>query len=148
MKLLVLALIAACALGLKTSLVLHPKLHKSSLFAASGGVLDKMSMLNAEMLAVKEAKVTDGGKVASLPRVKKEIMKEKPAVLARLLERDGCISIPKVMAHESCDALLAFINSENDKLRTMIKEKGSSGKSLLVNTHTHTYTHIYIYINK
>ena len=72
-----------------------------------------------------QAKVTDTAQVKALPRCKKEIMQEKPAVLAKLLERDGCISIPKVLSHDTCDKLLAYVNTENERLQTLIKSKDS-----------------------
>ncbi len=85
--------------------------------------MDKLSMLNAEILAVKEAKVTDS-KLKPLPRCKQDIMNAKPAVLGRLLERDGCISIPNVLSHKTCDSLLSYINSENERLKELIKGSG------------------------
>ena len=87
----------------------------------AGSIIDIMTAKNAEMLALKEEKVTDSSK--QLGRASKEIVQEKASTLGRLLEREGCISVPGVVSEATCDNLLAFINSENERLTTLVNTK-------------------------
>ena len=94
----------------------------SSLRAVNaGGVIDQLTARNAEMLAVKEMQMTDSSK--QLGRASLEIVKERSSTLARLLEREGCVSIPGVVSRETCDALSEYINKENERLTKVVNEK-------------------------
>ena len=76
-----------------------------------GDVMDKISMANAEMLALREEKSFQP--VKPLLRCSQEKMVEKPALLGGLLEREGAISIPNVLSAATCDTVLEYINAEN-----------------------------------
>ena len=94
-----------------------------------GLAMDKLAAANAEALARKEGSQLLGkatGGIKALLRCKLETMKDKPAVLARLLEREGCVSLVKVISDETADELRAFINEESDRVKKEV-EKGSIG---------------------
>ena len=88
--------------------------------------MDKIAAANAEALAKKEGSQILGkttGGIKPLLRCKLETMKEKPAVLGRLLEREGCVSLVKVISDETVDELRTFINEESDRIKDEV-EKG------------------------
>ena len=102
----------------------------SPLYAVNaGGVIDQLTARNAEMLAIKEKQMTDSTK--QLGRASLDIAKERSATLARLLEREGCVSVPSVVSHETCDALSVYINAENERLTAIVNEKSGVDQQFL-----------------
>ena len=103
---------------------------RPTLFAVNAGsIVDIMTAKNAEMLALKEAKVTDSSK--QLGRASKEIVQEKATTLGRLLEREGCVSVSSVVSESTCDKLLAFINTENERLTALVNTKSGVDQQFL-----------------
>jgi hypothetical protein len=84
--------------------------------------MDKLSMANAEMMALREEKAF--GQIKPLLRCSVQKMTEKPTALGGLLEREGCISISNVLSSDTCDLLRRYIDEEN----TRSKEEVTSGK--------------------
>jgi len=87
--------------------------------------MDKLAAANAEALARKEGSQILGkttGGIKPLLRCKLDTMKEKPAVLGRLLEREGCISLVKVISDEMVNELRTFINEESDRIKQEVTE--------------------------
>ena len=104
---------------------------RPTLFAVNAGsIVDIMTAKNAEMLALKEAKVTDSSK--QLGRASKEIVQEKATTLGRLLEREGCVSVSSVVSESTCDKLLAFINTENERQDSTCQHQKRGGSAILV----------------
>lgn len=89
----------------------------------NNGMLGAISQLNAQMVAAKEAELTDDSK--GLPRCNRELMEEKPAILAKLLVREGCLGVPGVLSHETCDRLRSYITDENARLRNLVTDLSS-----------------------
>jgi len=90
-----------------------------------GLAMDKLAAANAEALARKEGQQILGketGGVKALLRCKLDIMKDKPAVLGRLLEREGCVSLVKVISDDTADELRAFINDESDRVKKEVEQ--------------------------
>ena len=87
----------------------------------AGNLMEKLTAKNAEMLAVKEMKATTSP--TALGRASLEIVSSKSSTLARLLEREGCVSVPGVLSHKTCDALMQYINDENINLTRVVNEK-------------------------
>lgn len=79
--------------------------------------LESLAATNAEILAIKEQNwilgVKTGG-VKSVTRCPINVMKSKASSLAKLLERDGVVSIPNVLSSETADEYIAYINEENE----------------------------------
>ena len=106
MKLVFLFLFLVCSLAGLEGLVFN-----ALNMGMGGDVMDKISMANAEMLALREEKSFQP--VKALLRCSREKMMEKPSLLGGLLEREGAISIPNVLSTATCDKVLAYINAEN-----------------------------------
>ena len=86
--------------------------------------MDKLAAANAEALARKEGSQilgkTSGG-IKPLLRCKLDTMREKPAVLGRLLEREGCLSLVKVISDETVNELRTYINEESDRIKEEVE---------------------------
>ena len=86
-------------------------------------IMDKLAAINVELLAKKEEKNILGkktGGIKPLVRCPLVTVNNKPTVVGKLLERDGCISIPNVLSHETADLLSQFINDELDRSKADI----------------------------
>lgn len=87
--------------------------------------LDKLAAINAENLAIKEQNEILGrstGGVKPLTKCSVKVMQSKPAALAKLLQRDGAVSVTNVLSEGSADALLGFINTDNEACKREILE--------------------------
>ena len=106
------------------------RMRRTSLHAVNAGsVIDIMTAKNAEVLAVKEGRVTDSSK--QLGRASKQVVQEKASTLGRLLEREGCVSVSGVVSEATCDKLLSFINGENERLTALINTKSGVDQQFL-----------------
>lgn len=79
--------------------------------------MDKIAAANAERLARKEGEEILGyktGGVKVLTRCSIPTMESKPSAVAKLLVRDGCLSIPSVLSSSTIDSLLPYISTELD----------------------------------
>ena len=89
--------------------------------------LEKLAATNAELLAIKEQNEILGkatGGIKPLTRCPLTLVNSKAATVGKLLERDGCLSVPNVLSIDSCDELLKYINELSDTA----KREVSSGK--------------------
>ena len=89
--------------------------------------LEKLAATNAELLAIKEQNEILGkatGGIKPLTRCPLTLVKSKAATVGKLLERDGCLSVPSVLSTDSCDELLKYINELSDSA----KDEVSLGK--------------------
>ena len=82
-------------------------------------LLSKIEAMNAEALAVREAKASQQAKILS--KVPHNILRDKSETLSKLLKREGVISIPNVLTPETCGTMKDFINRENDRLSDIVE---------------------------
>eukprot|EP01041_Mallomonas_annulata_P010739 gene10739-22436_t len=85
--------------------------------------MEKLAAVNAELLAKREGAEMIGvktGGVKPVIRCPLKLLNEKPAVLGKLLEREGCIGVPNVLSSETVDELLAYVNNENEQAKQAV----------------------------
>mmetsp|Transcript_9725 Transcript_9725/g.16064 ORF Transcript_9725/g.16064 Transcript_9725/m.16064 type:complete len:196 (+) Transcript_9725:187-774(+) len=102
---------------------------QSSYYSTALGAFDvgmeKLSAVNAELLAKKEGKELVGvktGGVQPLTRCPKKIVHAKPETVNKLLEREGCLSIPAILSADTADLLLDYVNIENERAKREVEE--------------------------
>lgn len=79
--------------------------------------LESLAAVNAELLAIKEQNEIIGIKTGGIKQVTRcpiNVMKNKASTVAKLLERDGVISIPNVLSPSTSTEYLKYINQENE----------------------------------
>jgi len=87
------------------------------------GFMDKIAAVNAQNVAIREERELLGkstGGLSSLTKVPRATMEAKGAVVGRLLELEGCISVANVLSPASCDALLDYINSLVEESKQLV----------------------------
>lgn len=97
---------------------LKSKTIKQSKLFSTVSYLEGINALNAEILATYEQNNLLGrktGGIQSLIRVPKHLLTNQTSGVVKLLTRDGCLSIPKVLSSETCDQLKDFIHTELQK---------------------------------
>ena len=103
--------VAATATRLRAAPVANPGATSSQT-----GFLANLAAKNAEGLARKEGK-TLIKEVGRLPVCPRATLEAKPAVLAKLLEREGCVGVPEAISADTAATLRSFIEAERDNAR-------------------------------
>ena len=87
-----------------------------------GSVFDTMAAMNAENLAKKEGKSLVGKELGlkKLTMCSTKLMQEKGPVLAKLIEREGCVGLPDALTAETCGALKAWIDGESERAKAEV----------------------------
>lgn len=87
--------------------------------------MEKLSAINAELLAKREGAELVGiktGGVDLMVNCPLKLINTKASAAAKLLERDGCISVPNILSSTTADRLLDYINEENERAKAEVLE--------------------------
>ncbi|KAJ1380523.1 hypothetical protein B484DRAFT_32866, partial [Ochromonadaceae sp. CCMP2298] len=119
---LALALVALMAFSVDAFRTSHTRNWRTSLLLMNP--IEKLAAVNAELLAKKEGAELVGvktGGVQPMTRCPKKLIDSKPATVAALLQREGCLSVPGVLSGATADALLAWVNGENERAKREVE---------------------------